>query len=56
MTTNSQGLIEIKVLHGQQSNRIKSFVQSNCWGIFPDGKKQFKQGDLIEWVPLIPSS
>ena len=34
---------------------IKTFVQSNCWGIFPEGKKQFKPGDLIEWMPLIPS-
>ena len=56
MTINEQGLIELEVLQGQQSNRIKSFVQANCWGIFPGGKKQFKSGDFIEWVPLIPSS
>ena len=53
---NAKGLGELQVLHGQQSHRIESFVKANCWGIFPGGKKQFKSGDIIEWVPLIPSS
>ena len=53
---NDQGLTELEVLQGQQSNRIKSFVKANCWGIFAEGKKNFKPGDFIEWVPLIPSS
>ena len=56
MSISDQGIIELEVLQGQQSNRIKSFVQANCWGIFPGGKKQFKSGNFIEWVPLIPSS
>jgi len=53
---NSKGLAELRVLHGQQSHRIKSFAKANCWGIFPSGKDQFKSGDIVEWVPLIPSS
>ena len=53
---NSKGLVELKVLKEQQSHRIKSFAKANCWGIFPSGKEQFKSGDIIEWVPLIPSS
>ncbi len=53
---NAKGLGELKVLQGQQSHRIESFVKANCWGIFPSGKKQFNSGDIIEWVPLIPSS
>ncbi len=53
---NANGLGELKVLQGQQSHRIESFVRANCWGIFPGGKEQFKSGDIIEWVPLIPSS
>jgi len=56
INVNTKGLGELQVLLGQQSNRIKSFVQANCWGIFPGGKEQFKSGDFIEWVPLIPSS
>jgi len=53
---NSKGLVELKVLKEQQSHRIKSFAKANCWGIFPSGKEQFKSGDIVEWVPLIPSS
>jgi len=56
MTINDQGLIELEVLQGQQSNRIKSFVQANCWGIFSEDKEKFKSGDFIDWMPLIPSS
>jgi len=53
---NAKGLGELQVLQGQQSHRIESFVKANCWGIFPSGKGQFKSGNIIEWVPLIPSS
>jgi len=53
---NSRGMTELRILQEQQSHRIKSFLKANCWGIFPSGKDQFKPGDIIEWVPLIPSS
>ena len=56
LNVNSRGLLELKVLQEQQSHKIKSFVKANCWGIFPSGKDQFKSGDIVEWVPLIPSS
>ncbi len=56
INVNSKGLLEIKVLLEQQSHRIKSLAKANSWGIFPSGKDQFKSGDIIEWVPLIPSS
>ena len=55
MKMNDEGIAQLEVLKGQQSHRIKSFVQANCWGIFPEGKKQFKPGDILEWIPLIPS-
>ncbi len=56
INVNAKGVVEINVLRDQQSHKIKSFAKSNCWGIFPDGKGQFKPGDIIEWVPLIPGS
>ena len=56
MIVTKKGSCELKVLKGQQSNRLKALTEANCWGIFPDGKKQFKSGDIIEWVPLIPNS
>jgi len=56
INVNSKGLSELRILKEQQSHRIKSFSKANCWGIFPSGKDQFKPGDIIEWMPLIPSS
>ena len=56
INVNSKGLGELRVLQEQQSHRIKSFAKANCWGIFSSGKDQFKPGDIVEWVPLIPGS
>jgi len=53
---DNRGSIQLEVLQGQQSNKIKSFVEANCWGIFPKGKSKFKKGNIIQWVPLIPGS
>ena len=53
---DSKGLIKLKVIKEQQSHRIKSFTEADCWGIFPSGKDRFKPGNIIEWVPLIPGS
>ena len=56
INVNSNGTVQLRVLQEQQSHKIKSFAKANCWGVFPSGKNLFKPGDIIEWVPLIPSS
>ena len=56
MKIDNRGVVQLEVLQEQQSNKIKSFVKANCWGIFPAGKSKFKKSDIIEWVPLIPGS
>ena len=56
MKIDNRSTVHIEVLQEQQSNKIKSFVQANCWGIFPQSKSKFKKGDIIQWVPLIPGS
>ncbi len=56
MKIDNKGSVQLEVLQGQQSNKIKSFVKANCWGIFPRGKGKFKKGDIIQWAPLIPGS
>ena len=38
---DNMGSVRLVVLQGQQSNKIKSFVEANCWGIFPKGKSKF---------------
>jgi molybdopterin molybdotransferase len=56
LTSTSNGKIEIQVLKGQESFRIKSFAESNVWGLFEYGKKEFKKGELIDcYSPIGPN-
>jgi len=48
LASTRNGNLEIKILQGQESFRIKSFVQSNVWGVFKAGQSIFKKGQLIE--------
>jgi molybdopterin molybdotransferase len=48
LTSTKSGKIEIQILKGQESFRIKSFVKSNIWGVFNAGKSKFKKGELID--------
>ena len=48
----NNNIIKFKVLSGQESFKIKSFVKSNSWGIFPDGKSLFKKNDKIKCTGL----
>ena len=45
---NKKGFLEIKVLKGQESYKIKSFTKSNTWALFESGKTTFKKGELID--------
>jgi molybdopterin molybdotransferase len=44
----NSGKLELEVLKGQESFRIKSFVHSNIWAVFPAGKSGFKKGEMID--------
>ena len=56
LTSTVNGKLEIQVLKGQESFRIKSFVESNVWGLFKDGQAKFKKGELIEcYSPIGPN-
>ena len=48
LNTTKNGKIEVKVLKGQESFRIKSFVKSNIWTLLPSGKSKFKKGELVD--------
>ena len=56
LTSTNDGKLEIQVLKGQESFRIKSFVASNVWGLFQDGQSIFKKGDIIECYSPIGSN
>ena len=48
LSTTSNGKLEVQILRGQESFRIKSFIQSNIWVMLPSGKEKFKKGDLVD--------
>ena len=50
---NKKGALEVEVLKGQESFRIKSFTKSNAWALFKSGRSAFKKGQLIECFNLL---
>jgi len=56
LTSTNDGKLEIQVLKGQESFRIKSFVESNVWGLFKYGQSNFKKGELIDCYSPIGSN
>ena len=48
LSSTSDGNLIAEVLKGQESYKIKSFVQSNIWGLLDQGKAHFKKGELID--------
>jgi len=48
ISTNKKATLEVEVLKGQESFRIKSFTRANTWALFKSGKSTFKKGELIE--------
>jgi molybdopterin molybdotransferase len=48
LNTLNSGALQLEILKGQESFRIKPFVQSNIWAVFPAGKQSFKKGDIID--------
>ena len=53
LSTTKNGKIEVEILKGQESFRIKSFTKANTWCLFKSGKSTFKKGDLIECFNLL---
>ena len=48
LNTTKDGKLEVHILKGQESFRIKSFVKSNIWALLPSGKSKFKKGEIID--------
>jgi len=48
LNTTKNGKIEVKILKGQESFRIRSFVKSNIWALLPAGKTKFKKGEIVD--------
>jgi len=56
LTSTNDGKLELQALKGQESFRIKSFVESNVWGLFKYGQSNFKKGELIDCYSSIGSN
>jgi molybdopterin molybdotransferase len=56
LTSTNDGKLQLEVLKGQESFRIKSFVASNVWGFFKEGQSKFKKGELIDCYSPIGSN
>ncbi len=46
--TTKDGKINVEILKGQESFRIKSFVKSNIWTVLPSGKSKFKKNQIVD--------
>ncbi len=46
--TTKNGKLEVEILQGQESFRIKSFIKSNTWVLLPSGKSKFKKGEVVD--------
>ena len=50
---NKNGYLQVEVLKGQESFRIKSFTLANSWALFRSGKSTFKKGELIDCFSVL---
>ena len=48
LSTTENGKLKVKLLPGQESFRINSFVKSNVWAVLPSGQSNFKKGQFID--------
>ena len=48
ISTTKDGKIEVEILKGQESFRVKSFVNSNNWALLPAGKSKFRKGEIVD--------
>jgi len=57
LISTDDGKLELQALKGQESFRIKSFVEANVWGLFKGGQSKFKKGELIDcYSPIGPNN
>ncbi len=54
LTSTNDGKLELEALKGQESFKIKSFIEANVWGLFNDGQSKFRKGEMIDcYSPII---
>ena len=48
LNSTKNGKLEVKLLPGQESFRINSFLKSNIWAVLPHGRSKFKKGQIVD--------
>ena len=48
LISTKDGKLKVVILKGQESFRIKSFIQSNVWVKLPSGKSNFQKGEVVD--------
>jgi molybdopterin molybdotransferase len=51
-SVNTRGILETKIMSGQESFKLKPFNQTNSWAIIPEGMDAIYADQEIEVVPL----
>lgn len=52
LIVSAQAQTQVSLLPGQESFRIKPFVDANVWAVLPEGVVEFSAGDVIDCYPI----
>ncbi len=52
---DANGCLHTRLLPGQESFKINSLMQANCWAIVPEGTADVAAGERIKIAPLYPT-
>ena len=54
-TASATGQLEVELLPGQESFRVRPLLSANCWAIVREDQETVAPGDVIEIAPLHPT-
>jgi molybdopterin molybdotransferase len=46
--------LNVRLLPGQESFRIRPLLEANCWAVIPDGREDVGAGEIVRVAPLRP--
>jgi molybdopterin molybdotransferase len=52
LTISAEGQAQVSLLQGQESFRIKPFVQANVWALLPEAAVHLAQGECVYCYPM----
>jgi len=53
---SDSGQLQVSLLPGQESFRIRPLLRANCWAVVTEGLEQVPAGGVIQVAPLYPTS